>query len=299
VPGLPGLWLEGTLDKVSSVVWAADEFCGMTKYRRRSLELFLEAVVRSTTLCLSPLLRIFMECSEEELSHFQKDWATRTVPSAPLLPPAWSSWSSFVVNLKSSFICGVPRSIDSTIESTKSYLEQMILELDPLKAQLENYWDRCALSKTVTSHVPVGESLSSPDSIIQALLNIGAAVNNANQLFSPLNEEHFLSATADVTFAHGLCDAAMEVVEYIETLAKAEYLMADQGLCEHQAFVDIVERMQDATTAFKEEMKLYDAMRITVLRRLLTSFTKLCANVDPINYGWSEQCNLFIKMIPS
>eukprot|EP00906_Rhabdomonas_costata_P014193 RCo020420 len=304
VPGLPVLGIEGTLDKVNSLLWSED-YSALPRYRRYSLQLFLDSLARSPTLAGSPLLAVFAGYPDEDLVRLQKDWAKRT-PHPTLLPSAWSSWPSLKVKVQSSLQSSLGtgkahRALEPAVEKAKATATAEEEQLSGLKRRLETFWDNLVLlQQTSTAHTTAvtRENFPADDPVLSAILTAGCVVDQAVQALSPSNEELLLVVTAETEFVQGLCNGLRQVVAAVEQLTQWESLMTEHGMTSDPAYAKISEKLQEYNAAFTgQQLAVFAAMRNPVVHSLLTHFSEVVSVLDPVGFPWGNRCSAAIAAL--
>ena len=136
IPQLPGMAMEGMLEKVDALIASpgATEVPALVTYRMRSLELFLKFLGDIPEVRAMELMYNFVQDSPEEMSQFQVQWRDDR-DAQPRLEMAPTVTGSIAMWFKKSFI-PTPKT-DPGVDAAKEWAKKMEASLDTIKSKLE------------------------------------------------------------------------------------------------------------------------------------------------------------------
>eukprot|EP00667_Euglena_gracilis_P012435 EG_transcript_12760 len=289
IPPLPGMAMEGMLEKVDALVLGSSEGQqppALVSYRMFSLELFLRFLADIPPLRSSDIMLNFLHCSPEEMAQYQLQWHAHKHerrPPSPTPSRTTAVWLWLSRPFASSF-----RQADPMTEAAKEWALELEEALGSIKGRLEQMWDTLMLEREPYSRAQDRLSYKVPDPTLHAILNVSAEINRALSTFGRRNEELYMLLVVDVGFLHGLCGAIRSAVDHIESLERMECRMAEAGTTDQPAFAELNATLMAQIANFEHAFKLLPRQRRTAVQRLLAHYAELSSTMDPSLYPWRQ-----------
>jgi len=295
LPPLPGLSVEGVLEKVDALVLngiTSEGHPPLVAQRMAGLELFLQCITGIPPLRESDVMVEFLHCSPKEMLGCQDRWQQRNGPpdSAAYKPSLTTALWLWLRRPFTDF-----RQVDPLLEAARQWATDVENSLAVIKAKLEQMWDTLMLEREPQESKRPNDQYKIADPTLNALLNISAQAHRAATDYSRRNEELLTLLLVDTGFLYGLCQSVRSAVDEIEMLERMECSLAETGKSAPELSAALARRIANFTAAHR----LLPAQRKRVMQRVLRHFAELGAILDPGPFPWGPRCLPHINAIPT
>eukprot|EP00992_Anisonema_acinus_P011254 TRINITY_DN7263_c0_g1_i3.p1 TRINITY_DN7263_c0_g1~~TRINITY_DN7263_c0_g1_i3.p1 ORF type:complete len:471 (+),score=100.25 TRINITY_DN7263_c0_g1_i3:57-1415(+) len=291
IPPLPGLGLEGMLEKADNALGAEGDpnvIPALVTYRMRGITLFIQWLTKFPEVCSSRLLQKFIESSPDEFVQFQQEWQLQS--KKPLA--SRTRMGSVIHTLKKQI--KVPPVWDPEITKSKQFVIDLENTLTKLKDNVEKLWD--SIVNLCEGYVVerLDSSVLQADAVIQALVKTAVVCKRAVYSFSLENEEMFLSLVVDLAFYIGLCQSCRRVITQLDILAK----QTAEANAEPEVVAQTRELLNTHSSEFKTNFRKMHVIKRSMMKSLSQNFAKLSSNMDPKAFPWEKHCLPLLEQIP-
>eukprot|EP01006_Ploeotia_vitrea_P052955 TRINITY_DN67743_c10_g3_i1.p1 TRINITY_DN67743_c10_g3~~TRINITY_DN67743_c10_g3_i1.p1 ORF type:complete len:468 (-),score=62.01 TRINITY_DN67743_c10_g3_i1:179-1420(-) len=275
VPMLPGLNMQGMLDKVKSLLMPTDDAePPIVVFRKRGLTLFLEWINGSPTLRSSPLIKGFVQASPQNLTAFKKQWKQSRSQEKGMFDSQFDTLKYTVKKLSKTYV------LPNRVIEVRALAETMTTEMSQLKDAVEKLWDLQGIWQTCYPPYPHLKA----DTVTASLIDTGLALDKA--LKTRYTDTAYAKLLVLLSFYAGLCKSVLDAVKVIENLTA---IYNEAKIDKHPNMERIQANVDRATQLFYDELAHWHSMRRYLCRNIPKKFTWLCTHMDPTLFPWEDK----------